>query len=126
MQAIYLPDQPRPKGHYAPAMVHNNTVYVSGQLPVDNQGAIQLGTLEEQTELCLRNMEAVLKAGGSDLQHVLKTTIYISDIAFWPAVNEVYARIMGDHRPARAIVPVGPLHYGCLVEIECIAALSGN
>jgi 2-iminobutanoate/2-iminopropanoate deaminase len=124
MQLIYLPDQPRPKGHYTPAVVHNQTVYVSGQLPVDQQGAIQLGTLEEQTELCLHNMEAVLLASGSNLQQVLKVTIYLSDIAFWPRVNEIYARIMGDHRPARAIVPVGPLHYGCLIEIECIAAIA--
>lgn len=119
---IYPDELPRPKGHYSPAVVHGGTVYVSGQLPFNRNGDIELGTVEEQTALCLHNMETILRASGSDLQHVLKVTVYLSDVDQWPVINAVYARVFGDHRPARAVVPVGPLHYGAAVEIECIAA----
>ena len=79
------------------------------------------GPIEEQTELALRNVEHVLKAAGSDLTRVLQMTIYISDIELWGKVNEVYARVMGDHRPARAIVPVKDLHFDTKIEIQAIA-----
>lgn len=64
-----------------------------------------------------------LEAAGSDVAHVLKTTVYIADISLWPRVNAVYARFFGDHRPARAVVPTRDLHYGFLVEVEAIAAV---
>jgi len=80
------------------------------------------GDIETQTELALRNVEAVLKAGGSGLDHVLQMTIYISNIELWGKVNEVYARVMGDHRPARAIVPVKDLHFNTKIEIQAIAS----
>ena len=84
------------------------------------------GDIETQTELALRNVEAVLHAGGSDLDHVLQMTIYISDIELWAKVNETYARVMGDHRPARAIVPVKDLHFDTKIEIQAIAARKEN
>lgn len=80
------------------------------------------GDIETQTELALRNVEAVLKAAGSDLSNVLQMTIYVSDIELWSKVNEVYARVMGEHRPARAIVPVKDLHFDTKIEIQAIAA----
>ncbi len=70
-----------------------------------------------------QNVGEILKAAGSDLSRVLKITIYISDIELWSAVNSVYAKVMGEHRPARAIVPTKELHYGFLIEIEAIAAV---
>ena len=79
------------------------------------------GPIEEQTELALANVEHVLKAAGSDLDHVLQMTIYVSDMELWGKVNETYARVMGDHRPARAIVPVKELHFGTQIEIQAIA-----
>jgi len=82
------------------------------------------GAIEEQTELALRNVEAVLNAAGSDLDHVLQFTIYVSDMELWGAVNAAYARVMGDHRPARAIVPVKDLHFDTKIEIQAIAAVS--
>ena len=82
------------------------------------------GDIGEQTELALRNVEAVLKAAGSNLQHVLQFTIYVSDMELWAAVNARYAEVMGDHRPARAIVPVKDLHFGTKIEIQAIAALA--
>jgi len=81
------------------------------------------GDIGEQTELALRNIEAVLKAAESDLPHVIQMTIYVSDMEMWDAVNKKYAEVMGEHRPARAIVPVKDLHFGTKIEIQAIAAL---
>lgn len=79
------------------------------------------GDIGEQTELALRNVEAVLQAGGSDLDHVLQMTIYVSDMELWGEVNKKYAEVMGNHRPARAIVPVKDLHFDTKIEIQAIA-----
>jgi 2-iminobutanoate/2-iminopropanoate deaminase len=123
MKKIQPKNQPIPKGHYSPGIRHKGLIFVSGQLPMDLETREPFaGDIETQAELALRNVEAVLKAGGSDLDHVLQMTIYISDIELWGAVNEVYVQVMGDHRPARAIVPVKDLHFGTKIEIQAIAA----
>ena len=124
MKSIQPGEQPRPKGHYSPGILHNGLIYVSGQLPMtlDTRQPVT-GTIEEQTELALRNVEAVLHAAGSDLDHVLQMTIYVSDMELWDAVNSVYARVMGEHRPARAMIPVKELHFGTKIEIQAIAAV---
>jgi len=123
MRTIQPADQPQPKGHYSPGIEHNGLIFVSGQLPMtlDTREPFT-GSIEEQTELALRNVEAVLHAAGSGLQHVLQFTIYVSDMELWGAVNAAYARVMGDHRPARAIVPVKALHFDTKIEIQAIAA----
>ena len=123
MRTIQPADQPQPKGHYSPGIEHNGLIFVSGQLPMtlDTREPFT-GSIEEQTELALRNVEAVLHAAGSGLQHVLQFTIYVSDMELWGAVNAAYARVMGDHRPARAIVPVKDLHFDTKIEIQAIAA----
>lgn len=123
MKTIQPPNQPQPKGHYSPGIEHNGLIYVSGQLPMslDTREPFT-GDIDAQTELALRNIEAVLHAAGSDLSHVLQFTIYVSDMELWGAVNAAYARVMGDHRPARAIVPVKDLHFGTRIEIQAIAA----
>ena len=123
MKTIQPPKQPQPKGHYSPGIEHNGLIFVSGQLPMslDTREPFT-GPIEEQTELALRNVEAVLKAAGSGLDHVLQFTIYVSDMELWGAVNETYARVMGDHRPARAMIPVKDLHFGTKIEIQAIAA----
>ena len=124
MKTVQPQDQPQPKGHYSPGMVHNGLVFVSGQLPMDLETRKPFtGSIEEQTELALRNVEAVLHAAGSDLDHVLQMTIYVSDMELWDAVNASYARVMGDHRPARAMIPVKDLHFGTKIEIQAIAAV---
>lgn len=124
MDAIYFKDSPKPAGHYSPGIVHNGLVYVSGQLPMDLKTREPFaGPIEEQTELALRNVESVLLEAGSDLDHVLQMTIYISDIELWGKVNETYARVMGDHRPARAVIPVKDLHFDTKIEIQAIAAM---
>ena len=124
MISISTSDAPAPAGHYSQAIVHENTVYVSGQLPVNpRDGARRLGSIEEQTEQALQNVAAILRAAGSDVSRVVKTTVYISDITLWDRVNAVYARFFGQHRPARAVVPTRDLHFGFQVEIEAVAAL---
>lgn len=115
---------PAPKGHYSPAIEHNGLIFVSGQLPVNYAtGEVETGDIEAQTELALHNVETILFAAGSDLRHVLQMTIYISEMELWDQVNAVYKRILGDHRPARAIVPVKDLHFGTKIEIQAIAAV---
>jgi len=123
MKVIQPPDQPQPKGHYSPGFEHNGLIFVSGQLPMtlDTRQPFT-GPIEEQTELALRNVEVVLQAAGSDLGRVRQFTIYVSDMELWGAVNATYARVMGDHRPARAIVPVKDLHFDTKIEIAAIAA----
>ncbi len=124
IQSILTENAPRPAGHYSQAIVHNGLIYVAGQLPINARTGEKItGPIEEQAELVLRNIQAIVEAAGSDLNHVLKMTVFISDISLWGKVNEVYARVMGDHRPARAIVPVKELHYGFLIEIDAIAAV---
>ena len=120
---IQTPNAPSPAGHYSQAVVYNGIVYVAGQLSIDPKtGERKIGTIEEQTELALINVSEILKAANSDLSRVLKMTVYVADINLWGAVNAVYARVMGDHRPARAVIPTGELHYGFLIEIEAVAA----
>ncbi|MBS1768878.1 MAG: RidA family protein [Acidobacteria bacterium] len=122
MKVIQPSDQPVPNGHYSPGIEHHGIIYVSGQLPMtlDTREPFA-GDIETQTELALRNVEAVLKAAGSDLSRVMQFTIYVSDIELWGAVNKKYAEVMGDHRPARAVVPVKDLHFGTRIEIQAIA-----
>jgi len=122
MKLIQPPEMPVPKGHYSPGVLANGLVFVSGQLPFDPAtGALVSGGIEAQTERALRNVELILRAAGSGLDRVVEMTIYIPDGDFWAAVNTVYSRIMGSHRPARAIVPVSPLHFDALIEIQAIA-----
>jgi len=124
MRTIETPNAPHPAGHYSQAIVHDGLVFVAGQLPLDPQTTEKrVGTFEEQTEQALKNIAEILKAAGSDLSHVLKTTVYISDIGLWSRVNTVYAKAFGEHRPARAVVPVKELHFGYQIEIEAIAAV---
>lgn len=113
---------PIPAGHYSPAIVHNGTVYVSGQLPLKDGKPIS-GDITEQTNLCLEQLETILIAAGSDKAQVLKLNIYISNIEHWSAVNACCREFFGDHRPARAIIPVLPLNHNCLIELDCTAAI---
>ena len=122
---IETPNAPKPAGHYSQGVVHNRTLYVSGQLSIDPKtGERKLGSIEEQTEQALNNVHGIIQAAGSDWDRVLKMTLYVADINLWDAVNNVYIRILGEHRPARAVIPTGPLHHGFLIEIEAVAAIS--
>jgi len=124
IQRIETPNAPKPAGHYSQGVVHNGILYVSGQLSIDPKtGDRKLGSIEEQTEQALDNVRGIIKAAGSDWDRVLKMTLYVADINLWDAVNKVYIRILGEHRPARAVIPTGPLHHGFLIEIDAVAAI---
>jgi 2-iminobutanoate/2-iminopropanoate deaminase len=123
MREVRTTEAPTPAGHYAQAIVHEGVVYAAGQLPIDPATGERLaGTVEEQTERALENLAAVLRAAGSGLEHALKVTVYVADIDLWSRVNTVYARVFGEHRPARTVVPTSELHHGLLVEVDAIAA----
>ncbi len=125
METVLTPSAPVPAGHYSQALIHGELVFVSGQLPVDpGTSGKPAGSVEEQAEQALKNLAAILRAAGSDLGQVLKTTVYVSDIRIWERVNAVYARVFGSHRPARTVVPAGVLHHGFQVEIDAIAVRS--
>ncbi len=125
MKEISTQNAPSPSGHYSQAIVHDNLVYVSGQLPIDPlTGEKRVGSIEEQTEQALKNLFQILKAANSGIDRVIKTTVYISDIKLWDRVNAVYSSFFGGHRPARAVVPTRDLHFGFQIEIEAIAVVS--
>lgn len=124
MKSISTDRSPKPGGHYSQAVEHNGVIYIAGQLPFDPEsGEKVLGSIEDQTKQVLSNLEAILIEAGSDRDHVLKTTAYISDINLWGAVNKIYETFFANHKPARAVVPVLPLHHGFLIEIDAVAAV---
>jgi 2-iminobutanoate/2-iminopropanoate deaminase len=124
MQTVETDRDPLPAGHYSQAIVHGGMVFVSGQLPIDPAtGASSGESIEQQMEQAMVNVVAILEAAGSGLSRLLKVTVYLSDMSLWARGNAVYGRILGEHRPARAIVATLPLHYDYLVEIDAIAAL---
>jgi len=124
MKMIVTAKAPAPVGHYAQAIEHDGLVFVSGPLPVNLRTRQKQGeTIEEQTEQTLKNLSTVLLAANTDINHVLKTTVYITDLALFPAMNRTYARFFGEHTPARATAPVKELPMGCLIEIDAIAAM---
>jgi 2-iminobutanoate/2-iminopropanoate deaminase len=123
IKRINTPNAPKPAGHYSQATVYNGLVFVAGQLSIDPAtGEHKIGTIDVQTEQALNNVLAILQAAGSNWSRVLKMTVYVADINLWDAVNKVYSRLLGEHRPARAIIPTGALHHGFLIEIDAVAA----
>jgi 2-iminobutanoate/2-iminopropanoate deaminase len=121
MRIVNTDQAPAPGGHYSQAVIHDGWIFVSGQLPVHpEEGPVQ-GGLDAQTEQVLQNILSIVESAGGSKNHILRTTVYISDISLWDRVNAVYARFFGNHRPARSVVPVRPLHYGFPVEMDAIA-----
>jgi 2-iminobutanoate/2-iminopropanoate deaminase len=125
MRRVVTLKAPQPAGHYSQAIIHNGIVYVSGQLPIAPEtGQKILGSIEEQTQQVLKNISAILDAADSNLNRVLKTTVYVADITLWDKVNEVYSNFFGNHRPARCVVPTKELHFGFKIEMDAIAAVN--
>ena len=123
MHVITTPSMPKANGHYSQCIAHHGILYLSGQLPIDPISKNIPATIEEQTDLTLQKIEVILKEAGSSKNNILQTRVYIADVALWAQVNDRYALFFGDHKPARCIVPVPTLHYGCLIEIEATAVL---
>jgi 2-iminobutanoate/2-iminopropanoate deaminase len=125
MNPVSTPNAPAAIGPYSQAVVHAGLVYCSGQIALDpGTGAVVGGDVAGQTEQVLRNLSAVLRAAGADLGSVLRTTVYLRDMADFAAMNEVYTRAFGEARPARATVAVLGLPKDVRVEIDCIAAVN--
>jgi 2-iminobutanoate/2-iminopropanoate deaminase len=111
-----------PGGHYSHAVAAGGFVFVSGQLPIRPNG-VKDATLSvaEQTRITLENVQLALRAAGASLTDVVKVTAYMTSEDHWDAFNTAYAEFFGEHRPARAAVPVSSLHYGFAIEIEAVA-----
>jgi len=113
------------KGHYTPGIISNGMLYISGQLSIDpDTRKVPEGGIGAHARLALVNVERVLKATGLSRTDIVQCRVYVSDIDQWDSVNEVYTEFFGEHKPARIVVPVGKLHFGCLVEIEAIAEVN--
>ena len=123
MQAIHTDNAPAAIGPYSQAIEVNGFVFASGQIPLDPKtGTFVEGGLKEQTRQALTNASSILKAAGTDLAHVVKTTVYLDSMDDFAAMNEVYAEFFSHPFPARSAVAVKKLPKGALVEVEVLAA----
>ncbi|MBB4236243.1 RidA family protein [Rhizobium esperanzae] len=124
MQKIETANAPKAIGPYSQGIIHNGFLFISGQLPLDpGTGNISGTTSAEQARQCLENLKAIAEASGADMTRVVKTTVLLTDLTEFAAVNEVYAGYFSDPFPARACYQVAALPKGALVEIEAIVAL---
>lgn len=124
VRTISTADAPAAIGPYSQGVVANGFLYTAGQIALDPaSGNVIDGDVVAQTERVLANLAAVIAAAGGSWQQVVKTTVYLAEMADFPKVNEVYARVFGDARPARSTVQVAGLPRGVLVEIDAIVAV---
>ena len=124
IRKIHADNLPKPVGPYSPGTAFDRLVFVSGQSGRDPVTGLTATGVEAQTEQTLKNMETILKAAGTDFQHVLRCGVFLVDMRDFAAMNAVYARVFGQHRPARTTVAVASLpHPGLRVEIDAVAYL---
>lgn len=122
MKVISTTNAPAAIGPYSQAIEANGMLFCSGQIPiVPATGALVEGGIQEQTRQVFHNISQVLAAVGTDMSHVVKTTVFLSDMAHFAAMNEVYAEFFGQPFPARSAVAVKELPKGAMVEIEVLA-----
>ena len=111
-------------GHYSPGVISHGLLYVSGQLSINpDTREVCTGDIRAHTRQALDNMRRVLDAAGVSRNNVVMCRVYTPSPEYWPAINEEYAAFFGEHRPARVVVSTSDLHFGCLVEIECVAEM---
>ncbi len=124
-QAVKTDQAPSALGPYSQAIKAGGFVYTAGQVGIDPQvGKMMEGGIEEQTQRVLQNVAAILEAAGTSLAHVVKTTVFLSDMADFAAMNGVYKTFFSDDQPpARSTVQVAGLPLNALVEIECVATI---
>lgn len=117
----------RPGGHYSHVSGYRDLIFTAGQLGTRPDGSHTADLpFEDQARQAIANMLAAVRAGGAGPENIAKVTVYIVGVENWPRFNAIYAEIMGEHRPARTVVPVPELHYGYLVEIDAIAVRAGE
>ncbi|HID53366.1 MAG TPA: RidA family protein [Anaerolineae bacterium] len=122
-EIISTKEAPAAVGPYSQAVKVGNLIYTAGQIPLDPAtGKLVQGDIAAQTDRVMQNLHAVLTAAGSSLDNVVKTTIFLTDMGHYRAVNEVYGRYMAANPPARSAVQVAALPLGALIEIEMVAA----
>ena len=121
MEIIATTNAPQAIGPYSQAIVSGNLIFTSGQIALQSDGSFLEGDVTVQTCQVLRNLSAVLEAGGSKLSNVIKTTIFLADMEDFQKVNSVYGEFFNEHKPARSTVAVKALPRNALVEIEAIA-----
>ena len=122
MKAIHTDQAPKALGPYRQAIEAGGMVFASGQVPIDPAtDQFVSGGIKEQTRQSLTNARSILQQAGTDLSHVVKTTVFLADMADFAAMNEVYAEFFSQPYPARSAVAVKQLPKGALVEVECIA-----
>jgi 2-iminobutanoate/2-iminopropanoate deaminase len=123
-QAFSASGAPKAIGPYSPAIRAGNLLFLSGQIPIDPASGLVVDEgIEAQTEQVMRNIGALLEAAGAGFEHVVRTTVYLTDMNEFGAMNACYARFVGDPAPARATVQVGRLPRDVRVEIDAIAVL---
>ncbi|MEP7213968.1 MAG: RidA family protein [Acidobacteriota bacterium] len=121
-EIISTENAPSAIGPYSQAIKASGMVFCSGQIPIDPvTGEFVSNDIAEQTEQVLKNLDAVLKAAGSGLENVVKTTVFLADMGDFAAMNEVYGRYFNENKPARATVQAARLPRDSRVEIDCIA-----
>lgn len=121
-RAVTSTEAPAAIGPYSQAIVSNDLVFTSGQIPLDKHGNLVTGPIEEQTHQVLRNLRAILEAAGLGLEAVVKTTVYVTDLADFSRINAVYGEYFKVPPPARSTVQVAALPRGANLEIEAIAS----
>lgn len=125
MQTVFPASFQNKGGHYAPGIISQGMLYVSGQLPIDhNTGKVVAGGFAAQVERALANVEAVLTAAQLTRRQVVECRVYLPDIALWDEADRIYAAFFGAHKPARVVVPTRELHHGALIEIEALVEVS--
>jgi 2-iminobutanoate/2-iminopropanoate deaminase len=123
MEFVSTEKAPQAIGPYSQGTIHGDLVFSAGQVALDPAtGVLVEGDVRAQTTQVMANLSAVLAQAGSSLSHVIKTTVFLTDMADFQAMNEVYAEAFGDHKPARSTVAVAGLPLGARVEIEVVAA----
>ncbi|WMM23537.1 RidA family protein [Tissierella sp. MB52-C2] len=111
-------------GPYSQGVKVENIIYTSGQLPIDPKtGELSKGDIQKETRLCLENVKAVLESGHASIEHLVKVTVFVTDMNDFPKINEVYQEFFGEHKPARSLVQVAALPKGADIEIEGIAII---
>jgi 2-iminobutanoate/2-iminopropanoate deaminase len=124
VKSVNTDKAPQAIGPYSQAITANGFLFTAGQIPLDPAtGQVIDGDVKKQTERVLDNLTAVLAAGGASWKDVVKTTVYLQDMNDFPAMNEIYTRMLGGARPARSTVQVSALPRGVLVEIDAVAAI---
>jgi len=124
VKSVNTDKAPQAIGPYSQATTANGFLFTAGQIPIDPAtGQVIAGDVKKQTERVLDNLTAVLVAGGASWKDVVKTTVFLQDMNDFPAMNEIYTRVLGGARPARSTVQVSALPRGVLVEIDAIAVI---